>query len=161
MLYAILHRKGLFRLTGQVAGRIARIILAAAAMAAALYYAIPLAGDAFIGGVFERIAALGALVPTGAIIFFGCAVLFGVVNRDAVGQLRRRKLSIQPGLSTCGRYRPASPPEICTSAIIWARSATGCACRTRWRATSSISAPICTRSRCRTSPPSSPPTRAR
>src|SRR3546814_5152419 len=33
MLYAILHRKGHFRLTGQVAGRIARIIVAAAAMA--------------------------------------------------------------------------------------------------------------------------------
>ena len=92
MLYALLHRKGHFRLTGQVAGRIARIILAAAAMAAALYHAIPLAGDAFIGGVFERIVALGALVATGAIIFFGCAVLFGVVNRDTVGQLRRRQL---------------------------------------------------------------------
>ena len=92
MLYALLHHKGHFRLTGQVAGRIVRIILAAAAMAAALYYAIPLAGDAFIGGVFERIVALGALVTTGAIIFFGCAFLFGVVNRDTVGQLRRRQL---------------------------------------------------------------------
>src|SRR3546814_5130711 len=61
MLYAILHRKGHFRLTGQVAGRIARIIVAAAAMAAALHYAIPLAGDAFIGGVFERIVALGEI----------------------------------------------------------------------------------------------------
>src|SRR3546814_14836794 len=88
MLYAILHRKGHFRLTGQVAGRIARIIVAAAAMAAALHYAIPLAGDAFIGGVFERIVALGALVTTGAIILFGCAFLFGVVNRDTVGQLQ-------------------------------------------------------------------------
>src|SRR3546814_13371656 len=61
MLYAFLHRKGHFRLTGQVAGRIARIIVAAAAMAAALHYAIPLAGDAFIGGVFERIVALTTL----------------------------------------------------------------------------------------------------
>ena len=92
MLYALLHHKGHFRLTGQVAGRIVRIILAAAAMAAALHYAIPLAGDAFIGGVFERIVALGALVAAGAIIFFGCAFLFGVVNRDTVGQLRRRTL---------------------------------------------------------------------
>ena len=92
MLYAILHRKGLFHLTGQVAGRIARIALAAAAMAGALYFTIPLAGDAFTGGVFERIAALGAIVAVGAVIFFGCAMLFGVVNRDTVGQLRRRKL---------------------------------------------------------------------
>ncbi len=92
MLYAILHRKDLFRLTGRVAGRIVRIILAAAAMAAALHYAIPLAGDAFIGGVFERIVALIALVATGAIIFFGCAVLLGVVNRGTIGQLGRRTL---------------------------------------------------------------------
>lgn len=92
MLYAILHRGGMFRLTGQVAGRIARIVLAAAAMAAALHYAIPLAGGAFTGGVLERIVALAALVATGAVIFFGCALLFGVVNRDTVGQLRRRQL---------------------------------------------------------------------
>ena len=92
MLYAILHRKGVFRLTGRVAGRIARIVLAAAAMAAALTFAIPLAGDAFVGGVVERIVALGAIVGLGGLIFFGCAMLFGVVNRDTIGQLRRRKL---------------------------------------------------------------------
>ena len=91
-LYAILHRKGLFHLTPRVAWRIVRIALAAAAMAAALHFAIPLAGDAFTAGVFERVGALGALVATGAIIFFGCALLFGVVNRDTVGQLRRRQL---------------------------------------------------------------------
>ena len=91
-LYAILHRNGLFRLTGRVASRIARIVLAAAAMATVLYFAIPLAGDAFVGGVLERIVALGAIVGLGAVIFFGCAMLFGVVNRDTVGQLRRRKL---------------------------------------------------------------------
>ncbi|HMO75361.1 MAG TPA: murein biosynthesis integral membrane protein MurJ [Sphingopyxis sp.] len=92
MLYAILHRKGLFHLTARVAGRIARIALAAAAMGAALHFSIPLAGDVWIGGVFERIAALGALVSGGTVIFFGCAVLLGVVNRDTVGQLRRRTL---------------------------------------------------------------------
>jgi putative peptidoglycan lipid II flippase len=92
MLYAILHRGGLFHLTGQVVWRIARIVLAAAAMAAALHFAIPLAGDAFVGGVFERIVALGAIVALGGLIFFGCAFLFGVVNRDTIGQLRRRTL---------------------------------------------------------------------
>jgi putative peptidoglycan lipid II flippase len=92
MLYTILHRRGLFRLSGQVAGRIARIVLAAAAMATALYFAIPLAGDAFVGGVVERIVALSAIVGLGGLIFFGCAMLFGVVNRDTIGQLRRRKL---------------------------------------------------------------------
>ena len=32
------------------------------------------------------------LVGAGALTFFGCAFLLGVVNRDTVGQLRRRKL---------------------------------------------------------------------
>src|SRR3546814_8624254 len=59
MLYAILHRKGHFRLTGQVAGRIARIIVAAAAMAAALHYAIPLAGDALLRGRWIGRASCG------------------------------------------------------------------------------------------------------
>ena len=36
--------------------------------------------------------ALGAIVGLGGLIFFGCAMLFGVVNRDTIGQLRRRKL---------------------------------------------------------------------
>ncbi len=92
LLYAILHRSGTFHLTGPVASRLLRIMLAAAAMAVALHFAIPLAGDAFVGGVFERLVALGAIVGLGGLIFFGCAFLFGVVNRDTVGQLRRRKL---------------------------------------------------------------------
>lgn len=92
MLYAILHRKGQFRLSTRVAGRIARITVAAAVMAAALWFVVPMGGDAYVGGVLERVGALIAIVATGAIIFFGCAWLLGVVNRDTVGQLRRRQL---------------------------------------------------------------------
>ncbi|MEQ8311711.1 MAG: murein biosynthesis integral membrane protein MurJ [Sphingopyxis sp.] len=92
LLYTILHNKGLFRLTGRVAGRIVRILLAAAAMAMVLHFTLPLAGGAFTAGVFERIAALAALVAAGAVTFFGCAFLLGVVNRDTLGQLRRRTL---------------------------------------------------------------------
>ena len=92
MLYTILHRHGQFHLTRQVVWRIARIVLAAAVMAAVLWFAVPLAGDAFTGNVGERIVALAAIVAAGAVTFFGCAILFGVVNRDTVGQLRRRQL---------------------------------------------------------------------
>lgn len=92
LLYAILHRRGQFHLTGQTAGRIARIILAAAAMALALWALLPMFGDAFTAGVWERMAALALLIGAGAMIFFGCAFAFGVVNRDTIGQLRRRQL---------------------------------------------------------------------
>ena len=92
MLYAVLHRRGHYHLTAQVSGRIARIMLAAALMGTALWFALPLAGDAFIGAPLERIVAIGAIVGLGLIVFFGSAWAVGVVNRDTIGQLRRRQL---------------------------------------------------------------------
>jgi putative peptidoglycan lipid II flippase len=91
MLYAILHRRGHYRLSGLVAGRIARIVLAAAIMGAVLWFALPFAGDAFTAGALERIAAVCALVAVGGIVFFGSAWALGVVNAETIGQLRRRK----------------------------------------------------------------------
>ena len=91
MLYAILAWKGHFHLTGQVAWRIARIVFASAAMGAVLWWLVPLGTDWYIGGVLERIASIAGLVLAGMIVFFGLAVAFGVVNRNTIGQLRRRK----------------------------------------------------------------------
>ncbi len=91
MLYAILHLRGHYRLTGLVAGRIARIALAAAIMGAALWFLLPYAGDGFTAGALERIAAVSALVAIGGIVFFASAWALGVVNADTIGQLRRRK----------------------------------------------------------------------
>ncbi|MBA4747293.1 MAG: murein biosynthesis integral membrane protein MurJ [Sphingopyxis sp.] len=91
MLYAVLHRRGHYRLSALVIGRVARIMLAAALMGAALWFALPLAGDAFTAGALERIAAVGAIVALGGIVFFGSAWALGVVNAATIGQLRRRK----------------------------------------------------------------------
>ncbi|NJS14277.1 MAG: polysaccharide biosynthesis protein [Sphingopyxis sp.] len=91
MLYAMLHRRGHYRLTALVVGRIAKIILAAAIMGAALWLALPLAGDAFIGAAVDRIVAVTAVVGIGGIIFFSSAWALGVVNAETIGQLRRRK----------------------------------------------------------------------
>ncbi len=91
MLYAILARRGYYRLTGLVAGRIARIALAAAVMGTVLWYAMPYGAQWYSGSVLERVVAVIALVGLGATIFFGIAILLGVVNRETVGQLRRRQ----------------------------------------------------------------------
>ncbi len=91
MLYAILHRRGHYRLTGLVAGRVARIALAAAIMGAALWLALPFGGDAFTAGAIERVVAVVALVGFGGIVFFASAWALGVVNAETIGQLRRRK----------------------------------------------------------------------
>lgn len=92
LLYALLHRRGLFRLNALLISRVARILLASAIMAVGLAWIIPLLGDHFTGDALHRILSLGLLVTSGMILFFGCAFLFGVVNRSTIGQLRRRQL---------------------------------------------------------------------
>lgn len=90
LLYAILARRGAYRLTGLTAGRIARIALAAALMGVVLYFAMPLGEDWYVGGVAERIAAILALVGAGAAVFFAAAAVLGVIDRGTIAQLRRR-----------------------------------------------------------------------
>jgi putative peptidoglycan lipid II flippase len=90
LLYAILARKGHFRLTARTLGRSARIVLAALVMGAALWFAVPLGADWYAGGVLQRIAAIAALVLTGAAVYFAAAAALGVIDRQTVAQLRRR-----------------------------------------------------------------------
>ncbi len=92
MLYALLARHGHFRISLLVASRIARIVLATGLMGAALWWVTPMGDDWFIGDTFERIGAIIALVATGGTVFFAAAWLLGVVNRETIGQLRRRKV---------------------------------------------------------------------
>ncbi len=49
MLYAMLHRRGWFRFTLKLAQKVARQLAATAAMAAALWYAMPLMADRYGG----------------------------------------------------------------------------------------------------------------
>ncbi|MCB2059443.1 MAG: murein biosynthesis integral membrane protein MurJ [Novosphingobium sp.] len=90
LLYAILMTKGYYHLTGLVAGRIARIMLAAALMGAVLWYAMPYGTDWYAGSVLERIGAVAALVALGMAVFFAAAVALKVVDRKTIDQLRRR-----------------------------------------------------------------------
>lgn len=91
MLYAILHSRAYYQLSGLVITRIIKIIFAAALMGAALWFALPFAGDAFIGGAIERVVAVTAIVGLGGGVFFGSAWALGVVNAETIGHLRRRK----------------------------------------------------------------------
>ena len=90
LLYAILTMKGFYHLTGLVAGRIARIMLAAALMGAVLWYAMPYGSDLYAGSVLERVAAIAALVALGVAVFFAAAVALKVVDKTTIDQLRRR-----------------------------------------------------------------------
>ncbi len=82
LLFAILAARGHFRLPGWLISRIARQLIAAAAMAAVLYFLQqPLAGQ-FAASAGRRILAVGALVSAGGIVYFGLAWVIGGINRD-------------------------------------------------------------------------------
>lgn len=91
-LYAILHIRGQYRLTGLVLSRIGRIVLASAVMGAVLWYALPYGEAHFIGDTFGRIGSVVAVVALGATAFVVAGIALGVLNRETLTQLRRREL---------------------------------------------------------------------
>jgi len=91
LLYAILHARGWFHFTLPLAGKIARQLVATAAMAAALWWAMPLMAQHYPGGVLERIWSLCALVGLGLAVFFAIAFAIGALDKSVLAQLRRRR----------------------------------------------------------------------
>jgi putative peptidoglycan lipid II flippase len=92
MLYGVLHARGHYRMQAHVASRVGRICLAAALMGLTLWWVLPMFGAAFVGAELVRLVAVAALVGLGAVVFFASAWALGVVNRETIGQLRRRKV---------------------------------------------------------------------
>ncbi|MEO5972832.1 MAG: lipid II flippase MurJ, partial [Sphingomicrobium sp.] len=91
LLFGILYANRHFRLPGWLVSRVARQLVAALAMAATLYFLRELLAGFFFGGVIERAVGLGALVGTGALVYFGVALLIGGIDREAIATLRRRR----------------------------------------------------------------------
>jgi len=91
LLYVILHRRGWFHLTPKLVSRAARQLIAAAAMTAALWYLMPLMETRYGGTLIERLWSLTALVAGGGAVFFGTALMVGALDKDLIGQLRRRR----------------------------------------------------------------------
>jgi putative peptidoglycan lipid II flippase len=90
LLFVILGVRGHFRLPGWLASRLARQLVAAVLMGAALYFLQRLLGDVFTGGAGERVIGLALIVGTGAIIYFGVAWVIGGIDRDDIKTLFRR-----------------------------------------------------------------------
>jgi putative peptidoglycan lipid II flippase len=91
LLYIILVRRGQFRLTPRVMGRLARIALASAAMGAALWLAMPYGVPYYTGGGIERIGAVLGLLAIGGAVYFSLAALLGVLDRETIVRLSRRE----------------------------------------------------------------------
>ena len=91
LLFGILYYRGQFRMPAWLINRVARQLIAALAMAAALYAVKIAIGEMYFGGTIEKIASLGALVGTGAIVYFAVAWAIGGIDREAILILLRRK----------------------------------------------------------------------
>ncbi len=90
LLYGVLALRGFYHLTLLVFSRLARIALAAGLMGLALWFALPYGTEWYAGSLFERVASVGALVAVGGVIFLVAAAVLGVLDRQTIGQLRRR-----------------------------------------------------------------------
>jgi putative peptidoglycan lipid II flippase len=91
LLYSILHKRGWFRFSAKLGGRIARQLVATAAMGAALWWVMPLLAAHFGGSVWERVWSLSVLVTLGLVVFFVTAFIVGALDKDLLAQLKRRR----------------------------------------------------------------------
>ena len=94
LLFVILAARGHFRMPAWLMSRVARQLVAAAVMGAALYFLQRMLGDAFTGGFGERVIGLAIIVGTGAILYFGIAWVIGGIDRDDIKTLFRRSPAV-------------------------------------------------------------------
>jgi putative peptidoglycan lipid II flippase len=90
-LYAILHARGHFRIQAWLWGRILKQLIAAAAMAAVIYFMQGMLENFFAGSTGRRVIAVGALVGVGGVVYFGIAWIIGGMDKDDILALVRRK----------------------------------------------------------------------
>jgi putative peptidoglycan lipid II flippase len=94
LLYVILARRGHFRLESWLWSRLLRQILAAAAMAGALYLVREQLDGFFAGSTGRRLIGVAALVSVGGGVYFALAWIIGAVDKQEILALvRRRKAS--------------------------------------------------------------------
>ncbi|MGN6497497.1 MAG: murein biosynthesis integral membrane protein MurJ, partial [Tsuneonella sp.] len=90
-LYTLLQMRGWFHLTGKLAGRIGRQLVATAAMSALLLWLTPALASHYAGNAFERVWSLLVLVIGGGAVFFAVAFAVGAIDKDLIAQLRRKR----------------------------------------------------------------------
>ena len=99
LLYIALHKRGWFRFTSQLGGRILRQIVATAAMSAVLWWLMDVLFDRFSGNVIERIWSLLVLVIGGMAIYGGVGWLVGAVDKKEITMLLRRRKATPESVS--------------------------------------------------------------
>ncbi|MEP5937998.1 MAG: murein biosynthesis integral membrane protein MurJ [Erythrobacter sp.] len=91
LLGIILHSRGFYRMTGRLLSRIIRIVLAAAAMGAALYFLMPHIDQWFVSTWAEKAAGVAAILGVSAVSYGLAAIVMGVLDKSTVQRLLRRQ----------------------------------------------------------------------
>jgi putative peptidoglycan lipid II flippase len=91
LLYAILHKRGWFRFTAALGSRVARQLLATAAMSGVLWWLMGILFPYFSGSVIERIGSLVLLVSGGLAVYGGVGWIVGAVDKNEINLLLRRR----------------------------------------------------------------------
>jgi putative peptidoglycan lipid II flippase len=92
-LYVVLAARGYYRVPAALLMRIARQLIAAAAMGAALWFARDLLTGYYAAGIFARLFALTVLVASAGLVYFGVAFAIGAVDRERLARLTKREVS--------------------------------------------------------------------
>ncbi len=90
-LYAILARRGHFRVQGWLWGRIVRQLIAGLLMAAAIWAVGEALQGWFAGSTGRRMLAVAAITGSGAIVYFSVAWVIGAMNKEDILVLLRKK----------------------------------------------------------------------
>ena len=89
-LFAVLAARGHYHVPLALVGRIARQLLAAAAMGAALWYARDLLTGWYDAGALMRAGALLVLVGCSAVVYFAVAYMIGAIDRQRIAALTKK-----------------------------------------------------------------------
>ncbi|SFO93488.1 murein biosynthesis integral membrane protein MurJ [Qipengyuania nanhaisediminis] len=90
-LYVVLLKRGYYSVPLALVGRIARQLVAAVAMGAALWFARDLLTGWYSAGLLARLAALLGLVLCSGIVYFGVAFAVGAIDRQRIAALTKKK----------------------------------------------------------------------
>ena len=91
LLAVVLIRRGHLRIDARLRRSAPRMIIAAAAMALGLWFALPMLAPWLDGGLSLRIIALALLVAGGLAVYGLAALLSGAVSRDELNRILRRR----------------------------------------------------------------------
>jgi putative peptidoglycan lipid II flippase len=92
-LYVVLVARGHYRAPAALVLRIARQLVAAAAMGAALWFARDLLTGYYAAGVLARLFALVVLVGCAGAVYFAVAFAIGAIDRERLTKLTKREVA--------------------------------------------------------------------